>query len=1209
MNNGGMLIEADGTRHSYAGTITFYNWGTQFVGHTTDGSFIDYTYTSGTGGGIVYAQAKLANGTVINYGAPGPGAVYPVSIEDANGNYITITYVNNAGPRIQTITDTLGRAVNFHYDGGNFLTAITGPGLNGGTRTLLRLNYRQIALNYSFSGLTPVVRESSPWVVNAIYDPGTSTGYWFGDADSYSTYGMLAKVRQRRNMTFSASSLNDQGTITSVGELTREEIYGYPLTTSDPGGSNLTDAPTYPSMTERWSRDGTNFDQATTNYSSQPNGNPRTVTITLPNGTKSVQSSHNASGSFLDGLVFQDQTLNSADQVLRSTNVTWAAGAYDSPRPSRVEATDERQQMTATEYSYGSVYNQVTDVRNYDFGGTTLLRSTRTQYQNSSNYTSRHIFNLPLVVEIYAADNSTRVSRTEYQYDGQTLTNTPDVVMHFDSHNPYAPEYLVSPGTCCEYDYYWVNCITYCPDYWTTDYNPATDYRGNITQVTTYADAVNLGGPVTETRRYDITGNVVTTNTSCCEQTSLAYTLDTQYAYPQSQTRGSATDAYAQLRTSTTYDFNTGLALSGTDANGRVSQSSYSAVTLRPETISFPGGGHTDYSFDDAAMTTTETTYLESHPSHTTIANKTTKVMNGRAQVRQQQALAPGNAWDLVDTVYDIMGRKVQESRPYRSGDPQYFSILSYDALNRVISMQAPDGSVTLTAYNETSRPSVASTAPGETTRMTDPWGRERWGRMDSQGRLVEVVEPNPSGSGSVLEAGALLTTYAYDTLGNLVATAQDSQTRAFKYDSLGRLVAQKLAETNATLNDAGVYQSSGGTWGDVFTYDDHSNLTSRTDARGVKTVYTYNNDPLNRLQSVSWDTNGFGDSANPIVGAPAVSYQYRAKTSGSELIDINQVSSISAAGVSTESYTFDSDGRITVRTFTLTSRSGYPLVTDYIYDSLDRVVEIKYPAEYGNGGQPRKIVQQQYDVASRMTALTVDGQIHGSQAAYNAASQTTSLKVGATGANQITENYGYSAQTGLLESQTVGRSGAGPLLDLTYQYTNANGKRTGQIARVLNNLNNNKDRSYSYDALSRLVQAKGGPVGSPLWTQTYTYNRYGNRLSVSASGYSARSNVNTESANGNQQLAKADADSIPAEEGIFGPTASMKPGSAHTGCATQRQLASVAVFQRATPCTADDSYGGDDSAGWSTRLHRRSFGGRRHGHQSRAHHRIACRC
>jgi hypothetical protein len=121
----------------------------------------------------------------------------------------------------------------------------------------------------------------------------------------------------------------------------------------------------------------------------------------------------------------------------------------------------------------------------------------------------------------------------------------------------------------------------------------------------------------------------------------------------------------------------------------------------------------------------------------------------------------------------------------------------------------------------------------------------------------------------------------------------------------------------------------------------------------------------------------------------------------------------------------------------------------------------------------------------------------------YNAASQTTSLNVG-SGTNQIAENYSYGAQTGLLDSQTVVR-GSTTLLNLSYDYANASGKRTGQLTKILNNLDHNKDRGYSYDALGRLVQATGGPSASTLSTQTYSYDRYGNRTSVSASGYSAR--------------------------------------------------------------------------------------------------------
>ncbi len=1131
-SGGAMLVDADGTRHNYSGTVLYYNDSTQstyFTLHTTDGSFIDYSGQFFIYYGVTYGQAtaRLPNGTTINYWAYGDSAVYPTGIEDANGNYIGINYVNAAGPRIQSVTDTMGRVLQFYYDSNNLLTTITAAGYNSGAaRVLARFHYQQLSLNYSFSSMTAVVRNSYPFVIDAIYYPGTNTGYWFGDSDSYSSYGMIRKVSERRNMSFSCpdpvppnQGPTAQCTINSTGSVTREETYNYPLYPgdSDPTrtqSSNLSDAPTYATATESWTREGTStMDQAVTTYSVNENGSPRTVEITLPNGTKSKQYSYNHPGQFDDGLVYHDVTfVDSENSPLQSSDSSWEQGAYNTPRPTQVQATDERGQTKMTQFSYGTVYNQVTEARDYDYGGSTLLRSTQTSYQNSSNYTNRHIFNLPLTLEVFDGSYN-RVARTEYQYDGQTLSNTPNVVMHDDASNPYAPPYWVegywdwrchdSCDGCNDdpiCDWVWID------GYWVDVYQPATDYRGNVTQITNYATVTSssLSDAVIETRRYDITGNMVTASTSCCEQTAFTYTINTQYAYPESKTRGSASDWHAQVTTSAVYDFNTGLGTSATDANGRISATSYNADTLRPITSTVQTGAHTDYTYDDTGMKVTSTT-LDSGGG---IAAQGETYLNGTGQVRIEKARGPDNngsqTWDEVDTTYNNLGQVYQQSRPYRVGSESPMnSTLVYDALGRTKTVTLPDGSVTETFYNEQSRPDVASSLPGETTRVRDAWGRERWGRTDASGRLVEVVEPVFWGNGSV--SAGMQTTYVYNTLGNLITInsmsgTQVQQQRRFRYDSLGRLTAQKLAEMNPSLNDAGVYVGNGA-WSDVFTYDERSNLTSRTDARGVKTVYSYNNDPLNRLQSVSWDTNGFGDTANPILPAATVSYSYRPKSNSTDLIDVTQLLSVTTAGVSTETYGYtDGEGRVNSKTLTLNSRPNNEFATGYIYDSLDRVSRALYPREYPSGDASRKYVDYTYDIASRLSSLTFDGQTQASNIVYNAASQTTALSVG-TGTNQVNESYGYNAQTGLLESQTLTRNGS-TLLNLSYDYADGSGKRTGQLTKIYNNLDRaNKDHGFEYDALGRLIRATGGQGTNNTWVQRYEYDRYGNRTNVYSYG------------------------------------------------------------------------------------------------------------
>lgn len=109
---------------------------------------------------------------------------------------------------------------------------------------------------------------------------------------------------------------------------------------------------------------------------------------------------------------------------------------------------------------------------------------------------------------------------------------------------------------------------------------------------------------------------------------------------------------------------------------------------------------------------------------------------------------------------------------------------------------------------------------------------------------------------------------------------------------------------------------------------------------------------------------------------------------------------------------------------------------------------------------------------------------------------------VAASSVLPIGESYAYDPVHGLLTGQQVLRDDGQTLLDLTYDYRRLGSAGiTGQLARVTDHIDVTRSTSYAYDARARLHEARGGNVDAPLWTQTYTYDRYGNRTNVAAAG------------------------------------------------------------------------------------------------------------
>ncbi len=264
--------------------------------------------------------------------------------------------------KAETITDSLGRSIQFHYDVNNLVTAITAPGMRDEQgawqwRTVVQFAYdwknlNDAGANYGFSGVTTRVRSSVVPVIRAIYYPATSTGYWFGDADSYSPYGMMRKVSERRGMSCSfgalpcsdpAAPLNQQPTIGS-GSMSREMVYNYPQT-----GGGYNDTPTYTQMTEDWAGRDTPA-APVTQYSVLDFGSLRTTIITRPDGVRIEQDTDDDVNSPYYGLLLEDRTYPdpSSQTPMQKSKVFWEKPNdaplnnfhYNSPRPTRTEVTE-----------------------------------------------------------------------------------------------------------------------------------------------------------------------------------------------------------------------------------------------------------------------------------------------------------------------------------------------------------------------------------------------------------------------------------------------------------------------------------------------------------------------------------------------------------------------------------------------------------------------------------------------------------------------------------------------------------------------------------------------------------------------------------------------------------------------------------------------------------------------------------------------------
>jgi RHS repeat-associated protein len=305
--------------------------------------------------------------------------------------------------------------------------------------------------------------------------------------------------------------------------------------------------------------------------------------------------------------------------------------------------------------------------------------------------------------------------------------------------------------------------------------------------------------------------------------------------------------------------------------------------------------------------------------------------------------------------------------------------------------------------------------------------------------------------------AAAVITSYAYDVLGNLTqVTDSNSNNTYMYYDWLSR---------KTSMNDPDM-----GTWS--YIYDNNGNLTSQTDAKNQTISMVY--DAMNRLTNKNYP----GSSMVPVV------YTYDGAVNGRGL----RTGMTDAAGTTSDSY--DIRGRLVEETKTISSAN---YTTDYVYYCNDSIQTVTYPNPSGS----RETVTNYYN--GRGLPNAVFGSLAGSlvdSTTYNQLGAITQINLH----NGLKTNYSYwgidngtTSYGKLWEIKTQPQAGGTAIQDTQYTWD-----ATGNLTQRQNLVSTQSEtETFSYDSLDRLISA-----GSSLYSQSYSYNAIGNITSMNGIGY-----------------------------------------------------------------------------------------------------------
>ena len=777
---------------------------------------------------------------------------------------------------------------------------------------------------------------------------------------------------------------------------------------------------------------------------------------------KTVATTYTSSASpFIDGVM---------NVVPTQIKTTWAVNG----KTGQVAKTyDSGFTFSAHGSNWTGVYGKVIAEKEYDYGTTSgqagpLLKQTNTTFAwqspnpNYGTYLSNNLLNLVYSTQI--TDGTNQKAYVQFGHDeSAAIASGMGASQNLDT--------SVWTGTL----------------------------RGNQTSINRWLNLPTVK-TITSTTTYYDTGMASVAKDPLLYPTTYFYSSAFQDAY--------ATQAKNALNQSVynNYDYNTGMLLSTTDVNGQITSNSYDNAWRLTNVTRPAGGGQTSFCYSDSggpACSVSGPPYeVVITKQITSTKNETaTAVVDGLGRLAHTQLNSDPAGTDYVDDTYDAVGNKASSTNPYRStSDSTYGTTTNaYDALHRVTQVTQADGSHLRTAYC------------ANTTLVTDEAAHWRRSTVDGLGRLIEVDEPN-SLTATVNSNGCpgtgepiWVTTYGYDTLGNLTSVLQaGSRSRTFTYDSMSRLLS-------ATNPESGIL---------TYTYDNNGNVTTKVTPQqnqtnsSVTTTITYCYDSLNRLTA-----KGYGSTAqtctNGTMPSPVATYSY----DGSGCLGQSACYNIShrtgmTDSAGSEAWAYDAIGRPIVQSRTTNSISK---TTNYTYNLDSSIATLQYPSGRvitytpDTAGRPSSVQDNTtsvfYATGACANGVSGNGACFGPEGAVAQIQNGTSLISTSIYNKRLQPCWMYSTTGTPLAASHVctDTASAANLLDLKYNFSL--GSDNGNVISITNNRISGRGQSFSYDQLNRITTAQTTATfatGSQYcWGQAFGYDssgNWGNLLSIAGS-------------------------------------------------------------------------------------------------------------